>query len=356
MIRFCFVLSVSGGFSFLFFNGILSTGQRFDVVTFSGKILCDAANLGDSLVGRRRRRGGEGACRVFSQILRSFHPENARGRHAGCWNVFEKITRRNNKESKFTRRLSPQPPAAAEVRRFLKFRAFTHYLVLPSFSLSLRGSFTTKKKPPNQPPFFVFNHSFIDSNRTREGIGIDDAVFWCFFWATGTTAKTASSSTRIPTTFSICGARRCSKTRSACWRTKDARYRVLFLCSYRFLLLLLSPTSLNRTARPLGVVRFVISCLAECCATVLSVWRVGFGSVCADFQRLVPCSYLFFLVERFKTGCCLSCTGFYLVLLGFTGFYRVLPSFTGFYWVLLGFYWVLPSLGGVSDRFCNSLI
>ena len=182
MIRFCFVLSVSGGFSFLFFNGILSTGQRFDVVTFSGKILCDAANLGDSLVGRRRRRGGEGACRVFSQILRSFHPENARGRHAGCWNVFEKITRRNNKESKFTRRLSPQPPAAAEVRRFLKFRAFTHYLVLPSFSLSLRGSFTTKKKPPNQPPFFVFNHSFIDSNRTREGIGIDDAVFWCFFF------------------------------------------------------------------------------------------------------------------------------------------------------------------------------
>ena len=148
MIRFCFVLSVSGGFSFLFFNGILSTGQRFDVVTFSGKILCDAANLGDSLVGRRRRRGGEGACRVFSQILRSFHPENARGRHAGCWNVFEKITRRNNKESKFTRRLSPQPPAAAEVRRFLKFRAFTHYLVLPSFSLSLRGSFTTKKNLP----------------------------------------------------------------------------------------------------------------------------------------------------------------------------------------------------------------
>ena len=36
-------------------------------------------------------------------------------------------------------------------------------------------------------------------------------------------------------------------------------------------LVLASPTSLNRTARPLGVIRFVISCLAECCATVLSV-------------------------------------------------------------------------------------
>ena len=50
-----------------------------------------------------------------------------------------------------------------------------------------------------------------------------------------------------------------------------------------------------------------------------------------------------------------SCTGFYLVFMGFTGFYWVLLGFTGFYRVLpgfTGFYQVLPSFTGFLSTCC----
>ena len=54
-------------------------------------------------------------------------------------------------------------------------------------------------------------------------------------------------------------------------KDKGRKVSCSFLVFLSFFIVIISPTSLNRTARPLGVVRFVISCLAECCATVLSV-------------------------------------------------------------------------------------
>ena len=59
--------------------------------------------------------------------------------------------------------------------------------------------------------------------------------FFLFLFVTGTTVRTASSSTRIPTTFSTCGDKRCSRIRNASSTTRAARYSLSF-----FLLLLIS--------------------------------------------------------------------------------------------------------------------